>query len=198
MRQLRIHTGLLLLAIALLAACTTGEEVVTVELTQSISGDTFGGTLTVEYPEEWVAQAEDNTIAISTREELLAVEFGTRRGGDVSGGVTVILPEALFAYDVSSDDSITFITRAIAQQFAPERENLFIGEPSSFNAGVGREGAIVTGSATGNNNSFGRFALAVVDTGDAYAVVMLATFGDELLVADVVRSMGRTLEYTPA
>lgn len=183
----------LLLALLLSACASTGDDAQ--NLTESISGEMLGGSIEINYPESWFAQVQDDTIRLSNNDSFLTNGVGVRREGDLTGGAMPLMKDALFAYGLDADAPMTEIARALATEFGADLPNLIISNPTTFTVDE-RRGAVVAGTARGDQSSVGRMAVAVIDAGDAVGVVMIAVFGDEVVPGDYARAIAETLTFS--
>jgi len=182
----------LLMGLALaLAACAAEAE--PIELTQSIDGTLFDTEVSVMYPEGWFFDVPEgeNVIRIASREDALGPAAPARRTGDVSGGITLLPLDALGAYDLEADDSVTAVARALADALMENTQNTIMGSPTSFDVND-RRGAVVRGAAQGDGSE-GQVAIAIIQTESAYGVVTLGTFGDNFDVVVAAQSIVETL-----
>lgn len=184
----------LVLATLLSACATTADQ--TLELTQSISGELFGGTVELRYPDGWAAAVAEGVIRLSNQESFVSEGIGVRRSGDMAGGAMPLLKDALFAYNLDSDASMTEIARALGAAYAADMPNLVMSSPTTFLVDE-RRGAIVPGTAQGTGDSVGRVAIAVIDLGDAVGVVTIAVFGENVIPANYARAIAETFTFRP-
>lgn len=183
-----------LMSAVLLALTACAAEAESVELTQTIDGDLFDTSVTVTYPDGWFATSpeDEDIIRVANQSTALGETISFRRDGDVSGGVTLLLPDALGAYELEADDSMTAVARALADNFVLGAENVITSSPTSFNNGDQR-GALVTGTARGQEGASGRVSIAVITLGDVYGVVTLATFGEDFDTTAIARLIAESL-----
>lgn len=189
-RQLLIS----ILTALLLSACAATADTAD-NLSESISGDLNGGTIQFNYPEGWFAQVEADSIRLASRDRFLTDSMGARREGDLTGGAMPLMKDALFAFGLDADAAMTEIARTLADEFGTDFPNLIISSPTTFTAD-GRRGAVAAGTARGDQGSVGRMAVAVIDSGDAVGVVMIAVYGEEIAPGDFARAIAETLTFS--
>ena len=184
---------LIVLAVTL-AACAAEAE--PVELTQTVDGTLFDSEVSVMYPDGWFFDVPDgeNVIRVASREDALGPAAPARRIGDASGGITLMPLDALSAYDLEADDSVTAVARALADTFVEGTQNTIMGSPNSFDFEE-RRGATVRGTAQGDGSE-GQIAIAIIEVPDGYGVVTMASFGDNFDVVTVAQSMVETITVT--
>jgi len=182
------------LLFALTACATTEDETTVLELERDISAEILGGTVTIDYPDGWLAQGTDDTITFANREELLTPGFSARRGGDAAGGVTLVTPDALEIYAVSADASITAIARAVAAVTFGDDDTITLRDPASFFVGE-REGAVVSGSANTSEEIVGEVAVAVIEVETGYATIVVGSFDGDFVPGELVEAIAASLQY---
>jgi len=184
---------LIVLAVTL-AACAAEAE--PVELTQTVDGTLLDSEVSVMVPDGWFFDVPEgeNVIRVASREDALGPAAPARRIGDASGGITLMPLDALSAYDLETDDSVTAVARALADTFVEGTQNTIMGSPNSFDFEE-RRGATVRGTAQGDGSE-GQIAIAIIEVADGYGVVTMATFGDNFDVVTVAQSMVETITVT--
>jgi len=193
-----LHTAALIAASVLLAllvsACAATDEAEP-ELTNSVTEELAGGSVTVNYPDDWFSDTQGGVIRLSNRAGFLTEGVGARRGGDLAGGVMPLPKDALVAYGLDEDAAVTEVARVLAHEFGGDLPNLIMSSPTAFDQGE-RRGAVASGTARGDDGATGRVAISVIDAGDVFGVVTLSTFGEEIAPATYARAIAESFTYS--
>ena len=193
-----LHSSVLMiisLFVALLvsACASTGDS--TLALNNTTTAETSGGTVTINYPDDWFSDSENGVIRLTNRAGFLTEGVGARRGGDLAGGVMTLPKSELTALGLDADAALTEVVRVLANSFGTDLPTLIISSPTTFDVGD-RRGAIASGTARGDEGASGRVAISVIDAGDVLGVVTLSTFGEEIAPASYARAIAESYAYS--
>jgi hypothetical protein len=208
MKSRRLTWIVLVMVLAMvLAACggdgddngDGGEEI---NLSQSVTASMEGaGEYTLHYPEGWVGIADGETIMVANSQATLDK---MNAGGDTkpdSGevGVTAMaLPaEFLFMFGVEEGGSITDVVNGFAANITDEEStSADFGDPETFEAN-GKNGALLAGTVTEGDNTYGAI-MAAVEVEGGIGIVMVVTHEDEVDdYKDTAKAMAGEFEFTP-
>ncbi len=155
-----------------------------VELTQTetVDAEEFGGSISVSYPEGWVAQSEAGAIFVGTSEEALAIDDPTT--AEIPEGAAImnitVLPAEMGSVmgieaDASAADVLGVFTAFMAGDDMPEFSDV---------EEIDVDGATVA-TTTGNDENFTATIYAVVNDG-TFVIGFGATRADEAGSKDAI------------
>lgn len=180
---------MLIISLFSFTACTTGAEPTeTLTLEQNYSVQLANGTVSIDYPADWIASSEfaDFGVRIATSQELAT---NTAFDGTVGEGEVYI--EILYSLESALDvDTPSAVLQAIVDSISNLEGTVSEIEERSLNDKVA---AIIT--LDSDDSSDGMFI--VIDSGDAYSTIVIA-FADGALSANqaTVEAIAGSIEYT--
>lgn len=180
---------MLIISLFAFTACTTGaESTETLTLEQNYSVQLANGTVSIDYPADWIASSEfaDFGVRIATSQELAT---NTAFDGTVGEGEVYI--EILYSLESALDvDTPSAVLQAIVDSISNLEGTVSEIEERSLNDKVA---AIIT--LDSDDSSDGMFI--VIDSGDAYSTIVIA-FPDGALSANqtTVEAIAGSIEYT--
>jgi hypothetical protein len=197
--------ALLLIAALLVAACGGGDDDDGGDggdggesnLSESFTAtDPMGTTITVNYPEGWVADGSGSLITIASSQEVLtAAGAGSTNfvpgEGEIALIVTVFPAEMAGALGESPEAVVTSLG-ATASEAGQNLE----GEPETFEAD-GRQGAYQAGSITADEQT-GDLAIAVITLADGgFALATgVAAEGQIAQYEDEIKAIAGSITYS--
>jgi hypothetical protein len=180
--------SVLILLMLLLASCGGGGD--GVELSQSITVEDDSGTLTVKYPEGWVADNAGGAVQFANNQAVLGSYFDELEQGMANGNVTLLdLERWRLEVGATPEDAIAVITSGRGNE---ELEYSAV-DTSKVN---GRDAALVTFPFIENGKQINQLAI-LVDEGGVLIGVLLATPDDIDEYKDIARAIAGQLEFVP-
>ena len=178
-----------------------GDEV---NLSQSLSGTMEEvGSYTVQYPEGWVGQADDDGGTLMIAINQAALDKANTPGvkeineGEVAASM-MVLPEMIyFLFEIPEDggpeDAIAGFITSMASEESTEAN---LSDPETFDAN-GKSAALASGTITENGTTTGAIVATVAVDGGV-GIIIFVTHPDE--VDDYIataRAMAGEFEFTP-